>query len=339
MPVQSQTLEYIEEEPLRLDVYLSRLWPSMSRQYIQQIIEQGAIEVNGKKAKKSTQLNRKDQISIASFTHSKERTIVPCQHQYTLVADYDDYMLVDKPAHLPTHPNQFNDQHSLANAIVYDHPQIMNVGEDPLRPGIVHRLDTDTSGLMLVAKTQKGFVALRKCFDERKIHKLYLALVLCDIQGEGKIDAPIAHHPKSIKKMVVVDQNTRFRSKAREAVTWYKVLHHCEQASLLLVKTLTGRMHQVRVHLQSKCWPLVGDKLYQSAKQKQMDRFGLDRHFLHAFELSFLCPIEQKPRCFRSRPHKDLMKVLNQLGFDDFDFQSKIQSQCLDWQDSSQGRD
>lgn len=286
MPTKRQTLIFEKNDPERLDLFLVNSFEGISRVYLQELIQKGIVQVNGAKVRKGYLLNRGDKLVIESFLRPEEREIEPCfDVAVPIVWESKDFVVVNKPAGLPTHPNDFEDQKTLANALLAKYPEIRGVGEDTLRPGIVHRLDTDTSGLLMVARNQDKFQRLRKLFDERKIKKTYLALALGKVEKTGEINEPLAHHPTNPRKMVVVSKVHSFRSVPRQAKTFFEPVESFKNYTVLRVKTLTGRMHQVRVHLSFIGHPLAGDRLYQTAKEKRMDQTNLSRHFLHALEL------------------------------------------------------
>ncbi|MFC1890296.1 pseudouridine synthase, partial [Thermodesulfobacteriota bacterium] len=190
--------------PERLDRFLHSLFPDISRAYLQQVIKRGTVLLNGKKAKKGETVCSGDEVIIVEMVHPDERRIGPNDRiDLPVVHKEADFAVIDKPAGLPTHPNNYEDRNTVANAMLAMHPEIEDVGEDRLRPGIVHRLDTNTSGLLAVALTQQAYTHLRKQFDERKVRKEYLALVLGDPPPDGEIDLPLAHHPTDPRRMRV----------------------------------------------------------------------------------------------------------------------------------------
>lgn len=264
----------------------------MSRTYIQSLFKKGLVTLGGRSIKKGHVLTKGDKVLVDDFIRPDERTLIPNPSLVLQkVHEAGSYWVIDKPSGLPTHPNDFEDTHTVANALLAAYPSAQQVGEDPLRPGIVHRLDTHTSGLLILALTPSSFVHFRTLFNERKVKKSYLALVLGRVEKAGEIHKPIAHHEKNPRKMVVVEKGARFRSTPREATTLYEPINIMEHHTLLLVKTLTGRMHQVRVHLSSIGHPLCGDRLYQKPGDRPKDRSGLThRHFLHANQITFTDP-------------------------------------------------
>lgn len=278
---------------VRLDQCLKIKFNDISRAYLQSLIQNQTVTINGAACRKGSWVSEGDQIAIEPFIHPDDRTIVaPDSPSLTIVKEAQDYILIDKPAGIPTHVNAFDDTHAISNHFMGLYPDAKEVGDDPLRPGVVHRLDTDTSGLLILAKTQKGYDAFRALFDQRRIQKIYMALVLGKVLDASlTIKTPVAHHPKNPRKMIVVPHDgISYRSRLRQAATQIQVHSYYEDRTLLSVKTLTGRMHQVRVHMASIGHPLVGDKLYQNAKEKHLDQHDLHRHFLHACELKFTDP-------------------------------------------------
>ncbi|HLG20090.1 MAG TPA: RluA family pseudouridine synthase [Bdellovibrionota bacterium] len=314
MPAEATSWVFQGTSPLRLDRFLADQLTGISRSYIQDLIVQGIVRVNGIKARKGHLLNEGDRVDMDSFARPEEREIEPSPDiPLHILWQSSDFLVVDKPAGLPTHPNDFSDRNTLANALLARFPAIGNVGDDRLRPGIVHRLDTDTSGLLLIARTQETFRVLRKLFDERKIQKTYVALVLGDIEQPGEIRAPLAHHPKNPRKMVAVKEGTEIRSRPRDALTLYEPIERFGLYTLLKVQTKSGRMHQIRVHLSSIGHPLAGDRLYQTSQERSRDSLGMKRHFLHATEIKVPIPSDPSPHCFENPVAAELQTVLEQL--------------------------
>lgn len=301
---------------IRLDQYLVTLFPHISRSYLQQMIERGHILVNEKNSRKGCVLQDGDVVEVQPFVEPDDRTIDPNPTiGFTVNKEFEHYLVIDKPPYLATHPNQFDDHRSLANGLVARFPQIIGVGDEPLRPGIVHRLDSNTSGVMLVAKTQEGFLKIRELFNLREIKKTYQALVLGKITKSGSIEKDIGHHVRNPRKMVALEKNDKqFRSRRRNAQTLYEPIKYFGSYTLVSVRTLTGRMHQVRVHLASIGHPLVGDTLYQSQKEKNFDKVGLTRHFLHAVKIEFADPWSLKQEVFESPLSNDLQTILDSLS-------------------------
>lgn len=279
------------------------------------MIVRGHVLVNDQRSKKGDLLSSGDQVEVHPFTEPDDRKIEPNPTiQFVVQHAFEHYVVIEKPAYLATHPNQFDDHRTLANGLVARFPEMLDVGEDSLRPGIVHRLDSNTSGIMLAARTQEGFEKIRNLFNERQIHKTYHALVLGKIKNPGKVELDIAHHPKNPRKMIALkEKDVNFRSRRRNAKTIYEPIKSLDGYTLVSVQTLTGRMHQVRVHLGAIGHPLVGDPLYQSPKERNLDQLGLTRHFLHAVKLEFTDPWDQTPKTFESNLSNDLVSILQGL--------------------------
>ncbi|MEZ4703893.1 MAG: RluA family pseudouridine synthase [Bdellovibrionota bacterium] len=288
MDEKTKEFTYSGQAKIRLDHWLVELFPGVSRAYLQEKLQQGVFKLNGKKAKKGSVVFPQDRLWVEGFVHPDQRRIQVNENLDIVIRqEFDHYAVISKAAGIASHPNRFDDATTVANWIIARFPKAIDVGEDPLRPGIVHRLDTNTSGLMFVAKTQEGYQHLRSLFDARKVQKTYWALVLGQTPSEGRIDFPIAHHEKNPRKMVAIKNDMqRYRSRLRHAQTLYECVHQNEKHSLLRVQTLTGRMHQVRVHLSAIGFPLVGDPLYQNGHGAK-DVSGAKRHFLHARSLQW----------------------------------------------------
>lgn len=217
-----------------------------------------------------------------------------------------DILVIEKPAGLVVHLIKPEDKGTLVNQLIDQFPEIKNVGEDPLRPGIVHRLDKDTSGLMVIAKNNLAFSFLKEQFQERKITKKYLALVFGKVKDKkGTITKSIGFSKKDYKKRTpLLDENSK------KAWTEYKVLKYFKDYSLLEVLIKTGRTHQIRVHLTSIGHPIAGDNQYKF--KRQIPPQGLERQFLHAFYLKFKLP-SGKIMKFKSELSDDLRNVLEKL--------------------------
>lgn len=220
-----------------------------------------------------------------------------------IIYEEDCLLVVEKPAGVPCLPAKGSRKTNLYDLLVEEKPYLKKIEDG----GLAHRLDNDTSGLVLVAKTNDIHEKLRAQFDDNKILKEYLALVVGIPPAKGKINKPIAHHPRKKKKMIV-------SSSGRAAETTYKVLVRFGiKYALLSVQIKTGVRHQIRVHLASAGFPLAGDVLYQNAKKRNEDILGLKRHFLHATKISFLHPMSGKRKELSSDLSKDLKDALSEL--------------------------
>lgn len=223
-----------------------------------------------------------------------------------IVFENNDILVVDKPAGLLVHPVNPEQKDTLVDKLVSRYPEIKKVGDDPQRPGIVHRLDKDTSGLMVIAKNEATFNYLKKQFQDRKVIKKYLALVHGQVKDEkGTITKAINFSKKDYRK-----RSALLDDKAKPAWTEYNVLKRFADYTLLEVQIKTGRTHQIRVHLSSIGHPVAGDKQYKFKRQPQIP--GLKRQFLHAFYLKFKLA-DGKLKAFRSDLPKELWTKLTYL--------------------------
>jgi len=295
-----KTFQYIVEDyGIRLDKYVGEKCPDLSRSQAQKLIEQGRITVNGKAAKSSLKLLCGDKIDI-SIPAPAPSDLVPEEIPLKIIYEDQDLLVIDKPAGLTVHPAPGHYTHTLANAILAHVPEIESGGSD--RPGIVHRLDKDTSGLIVVAKNTAAHMKLADQFKNRLVSKTYLALVRGRLSPEqGIIEANIGRNPKDRKQMAIV-------SHGREARTEYQVIRYLNNFSLVEVKPKTGRTHQIRVHLAAIGYPIAGDTVYGIKTD------FLTRQFLHACKLCFRIPSTGEYREFKSELPQDLAQALNAVA-------------------------
>ena len=285
----------------RLDKYVSQEMPALSRSRVQQLIVEGLVTVNGIPVKASYRLQQGDEI-LARIPPTEEVKLVPQRIPLNVVYEDEDLVVVDKPAGMVVHPAHGHQDGTLVNALLGRYPDLP-VDEDS-RPGIVHRLDKDTSGLIIAAKNEGARRNLQLQFKEGQVEKTYLALVQGKVEpGRGMIDAPIGRDGRHRKRMAVVQRG------GREAVTEYQVLEHLGDYTLVEVRPRTGRTHQVRVHLAFIGHPVVGDTVYGYRKQ----RLGLKRQFLHAQRLGFHLPSSGEYMALTSELPPDLREVLDRL--------------------------
>ena len=304
----------IEKSRMRLDKYLTEKVPGISRVKIQTAIKDGAVTVNNSRALKSSQkLNASDRVSIPEeiiMTPTEETGIIPdSKIALDIVYEDDDVVVINKPAGLMVHPTLSVRSGTLVNALLDRYPEIVNVGENPLRPGIVHRLDKNTSGLIIVAKNQNSFLFLKEQFLSKKIQKTYLAIV-CGVppKNEGEINYDIRPSKMSQMKKVAVKRLSEPQIKSRrEAKTLYKILKNFKGFTLVEAKPLTGRTHQIRVHLSAIGCPILGDHLYGSKSDLAA------RQMLHAEKLTFTTP-NGKALSLEIPPPEDFKKILETLS-------------------------
>ncbi len=305
-------------KPVRLDKYLKEVIKDISREKIVFLIKQGKIKIKNKeKIKPSLLLKGEEEIYLDDSVIQKSKEIpvlkpLPLSLEPKILYENNDLLVIDKPAGILTHASLDNlNSPSIASWLIDKYPFISQVGEDKLRPGIVHRLDKDTSGVLIIVKNNNSFFYLKNLFKQRKVKKRYIALVKGELkQSKGEIDFPLTRSKKSTVKQKVVVKKTE-ETKAKTALTKYQVLERFKGFTLLEIIPETGRTHQIRVHLASIGFPVVGDKLY--GKFKKSDNLNLSYHFLHAQEVSFISPTGEKLVIKTSLP-QELKEFLNQLS-------------------------
>ena len=284
----------------RLDKYVCTKAPELSRTRVQKLITAGKITVNGQKTKPGHRLSPGDTIDI-DIPPTPPQELKPEAIPLKIIYEDDDLLVVDKPAGLTVHPAPGHPAHTLVNAILAHFPHLADMG-DSLRPGVVHRLDKDTSGVMLVAKNSQAQADLAKQFKAHSVTKAYLALVKGKLEPEeGVIEADIGRDPRHRQKMAVV-------AEGREARTDYRVIEYIGGYTLLEIMPETGRTHQIRVHLAAIGFPVVGDKVYG------VEAKHLSRQFLHASRLGFKLPSTGEYVEFESELPEDLKKALEAIG-------------------------
>ena len=270
----------------RLDLFLARRLPAvaglpdLTRSRVRRLIDEGLVTVDGRQPTKAgVKLDAGQRVQVV-LPPPEPTGLEPEPIPLRVVYEDADLLVVDKPAGLPVHPSPGHTRHTLVQGVLARCPDLSSVG-GALRPGIVHRLDKDTSGLIIVAKNDAAHLSLARQLKERQVEKTYLALVDGRVDpAEAVIDAPIGRHPRHRKRMAVV-------AGGREARTGYRLLREVAGRSLLEVRPETGRTHQVRVHLASIGHPVVGDPVYG---RRGAAPAGLPRQFLHAWRLAFRHP-------------------------------------------------
>jgi len=288
----------------RLDRFITEQITEHSRSEIQRWIREGNVRVNQRPAKPSQRLNLGDRIQIIVPT-PKPSTIIPESIPLDILYEDEDLISVDKPAGLVVHPAPGHESGTLVNAILHHCPDIEGVG-GVKRPGIVHRLDKDTSGIILVAKNDRAHRYLQTQFKIRTIEKTYLALLIGQLEPrQGRINAPIGRDPRHRKRMAIVPAE-----RGREAITAFEVEAYYRTTTLVSVHPLTGRTHQIRVHCASLGHPVVGDVIYGPRR----DNYKLGRHFLHAHQLRFHRPSDDEVLTLRSPLPPDLQTFLDRLS-------------------------
>ena len=291
----------VEIQGVRLDKYIAENCPELSRTQAQKLITDGNATVNDTVAKAGLKLNAGDRVAI-SIPPEGPVTLLPEIIPFDILYEDKDLIVLDKPAGLPVHPAPGHPGHTLVNALLAYLSALPDTG-DSLRPGIVHRLDMDTSGVMLVAKNRVAQANLADQFKARSVTKLYLALVRGHLSPEqGAIEAPIGRDPRNRKRMAVVDEH-----RGRPARTGYRVIRYIYNCTLVEVKLETGRTHQIRVHFAAIGHPVMGDTTYGVAS------VHLSRQFLHSFRLGFCLPGTGEHVEFESSLPPDLEKALKDI--------------------------
>ncbi|MGB9726589.1 MAG: RluA family pseudouridine synthase [Minisyncoccia bacterium] len=304
--------EIIVEEnikPVRLDIYLKQKLLNYSRKQIAEFIKNGEILINDKKVKPSFLLKGKEKIALKIKKEKKELIPLPLKPEPKILYEDKNYLIIDKPSGINTHPNLKNlNQPSIASWLVDKYPFLKKVGEDFFRPGIIHRLDKDTSGILVIVKNNQSFFHLKEQFQKRLVKKEYLALVWGNLPFDsGFINYPLARSKKSPFRRKIVFNQTQ---KAKEALTFYQVLKRFKEFSLIRVIPKTGRTHQIRVHFASIGFPIVGDREYGKRKGKNLN---FNRLFLHAFRIEFISLNNQLIKIESPLP-KELKDFLEKLS-------------------------
>jgi 23S rRNA pseudouridine1911/1915/1917 synthase len=284
---------------IRLDKYLTQVLPQFSRAYLQKLIGQGHVLVNGQITKASQKLNKADRITVELPPLPGRPLAEPIP--LALIYEDADILVIDKPAGLTVHPAPGHPSHTLVNAILAHCPGL-TMSDELMRPGIVHRLDKDTSGLMVIAKNDFAREYLAAQFKSRTVTKGYLVLVKGRLSPErGIIEAPIGRDPQRKQRMAIVEAG-------KEATTQYQVRKYLDTYTLVEVTPLTGRTHQIRIHLSAIGYPVVGDPIYGIKSSY------LNRQFIHAYRLGFRLPSTKQYQEFTSPLPMDLEQALEHLA-------------------------
>jgi 23S rRNA pseudouridine1911/1915/1917 synthase len=287
-----------EEEGIRIDKFLASRFPDYSRTYFQHLIDNGFVLLNGDPVKKRIVPEEGDEIEVC-FQATAQPSLQPENIPLDILFEDEHFLAVNKPPGLVVHPAPGHWSGTFVNALLY-HCQNLAPNSDPLRPGIVHRLDKDTSGVLLAAKTLQAHQKLIELFASRQMDKLYLAV--CHGRPAVKtIDMPIGRHPTQRKEMAVIPDG-------RQAITEVRLLAFNEKQSLVLALPKTGRTHQIRVHLKQIGCPIVGDPIYGRSEGANDSRL-----LLHAYRLSFTHPITGVPLRLTAPIPNDLKSSMRNL--------------------------
>ncbi len=298
------TFRFDKGTPERLDKFLVGLLQEFSRSRIQALIAGGFVEVDGRLAKKAGQTLAGGSTVTVRILPPASTGLVAEQIPLDILFENDDLIVVNKPAGMVVHPAAGHASGTLVNAVLGYEPEIEGIGGEE-RPGVVHRLDKETSGLILLAKNERAHRWLQDQFRLRQVEKSYLALV----DGKpptpsGRVETYIGRDPSHRKRMAVVPE-----SRGREAISEYKTLESFRNHTLLEFHPLTGRTHQIRLHCAFLGCPIVGDQVYGRKKPS----VEIDRHFLHAYRLKIVLPGEKDARTFEAQLAEGLERVLVSL--------------------------
>ena len=299
----------------RLDMFIQHHEAYSSRNRIQTLIKDGLALVNGKPEKPGYKVKSGDQITL-ELPERKVREVLPENIPLHVVFEDDHMVVLNKPPGLVVHPAPGNYTGTLVNALLYHYGSLPSsgkvtsegAGSERERAGIVHRLDKDTSGVMVVARTEQALKALTAQFKNRIVQKKYIALVSGVIKkGSGTINAAIGRHVKERKKISV------HTASPREAVSLFKVKERFKKATLVEVEIKTGRTHQIRVHMAHLGYPVLGDRVYGGARAAKLGSLSIARQMLHAESLSLLHPVTGTPLTFIAPTPPDMVEVMDRL--------------------------
>jgi 23S rRNA pseudouridine1911/1915/1917 synthase len=302
-----------ETNGARLDRALVQLFPDRSRSAMARLIEEGHVSVNGRPAVKTSLRVEEGQTIEVDFPPPEPATVESQDLPLTILYEDADIVVIDKPAGLVVHPAAGHRDQTLVNALLFHVRDLSGVGGE-IRPGIVHRLDKETSGVMIIAKNDDAHRRLTEWWGTDRVRKEYLALVYgTPTKSSGVIDAPIGRDPRNRKRMAVVRSG-------RAAVTEYEVVERFRYVSLLRCRLRTGRTHQIRVHLKHLGHPIVGDAVYSGPqwrgvpdKKLQKTLSSLPRQALHASRITFPHPRTEKPMTIEAPLPQDLRSVIDAL--------------------------
>jgi 23S rRNA pseudouridine1911/1915/1917 synthase len=296
----------VDQPGLRLDQYLVQNFPDLSRTQLKKLIQQGKVLVSGQPAKPSLPVQPGEQVTL-SLPAPESGVLQPEAVPLDLVFEDEDLVVINKPAGMVVHPAHGHTSGTLVNALLARYPELKDMADVDSdttgRPGIVHRLDQDTSGLIIVARTPEALQGLRRQFKSRQVDKIYLALVFGQPEApEGIIEVPLGRDPRHRQRMAPL-------AEGKSARTRYRVLEAYNGFSLLEIGLETGRTHQIRVHLAWLKCPVVGDTIYGRKKNP----LGLKRQFLHAWQLRFPHPRTGEELHLEAPLAADLQAVVDQL--------------------------
>ena len=292
-----------EEAGVRIDKYLTEQLPDITRSYLQKLLKDGSVQMNGKSVKVSTKTAAGAVIEL-TIPEPEEPEILPEDIPLDILYEDSDVILINKPKDMVVHPAAGHYTGTLVNALMYHCKGDLSGINGVLRPGIVHRIDKDTTGVLIVCKNDKAHNALAEQLKEHSITRKYRAIVCGNLkEDEGTVDAPLGRHPQDRKKMAIV------RTGGKRAVTHYRVLARFGNYTYIECQLETGRTHQIRVHMASLGHPLLGDEVYGRVKSP----FKLEGQTLHAMVLGFIHPTTGEYMEFEAPLPEYFEKLLEKL--------------------------
>lgn len=301
----TNTFEVLEEhEGERLDKYLSIIYPDLSRSFFQKLIKDEKIFVNDKSEKANFRLKIGDEVTV-TIPDAVDTLILAEDIPLDILFEDDDVLVVNKPKGMVVHPSAGHYSGTLVNAIMYHCKDSLSGINGEIRPGIVHRIDMDTTGSLIVCKNDESHIFIAEQIKDHSCNRIYEAIVLGNIkEDEGTIDAPIGRHPVERKKMAINEKN------GKPAITHYKVLKRFGNYTYVQFKLETGRTHQIRVHMSSIGHPLLGDPLYSSNRSQYKNLQG---QTLHAKTIGFVHPKTKEYMEFSAPLPEYFVKLLDQF--------------------------
>lgn len=310
-----------EDLEKRLDKFLTEKLEDKTRSQIKKMLKSGQVLINGKVAKVHQFLKSNDEIKIETETIAEKEKPLPTEEKMIepkIIFEDENYLVIDKPVGLLVHPTDKQEKNTLVDYVVKKYPTVSEIGEQPNRSGIVHRLDKDVSGVMVVAKTKEAYASLKEQFKNRTIKKNYLAVCYGKANKEqGEILLPIGRNKEGQYVAHPFKDNEKFQDNDKFAKTHYKVLKYVKDYSVFDVEIFTGRSHQIRAHLSAVGHPILGDKIYKPKKKfftflhRRIKVLALPRIFLHSTRLGFK-DLNDKFVEFKSPLPQEITNFLNE---------------------------
>lgn len=288
----------------RIDSFLNEVIEDATRSYIQKIIDGGYVEITGKKTTKSGNKLKGTETIVVNLPEDETLDLIPEDIPLEIIYEDSDIVIINKAPNMVVHPAHGNYNGTLVNALLY-HIKDLSTINGVIRPGIVHRLDKDTSGVIVVAKHDEAHTTLSDMFKEKTLEKTYVCIAKGIFKDKsGRIETLIGRDPRDRKKMAVVTENGKI------AISNYEILDESKNYSLVKVRIETGRTHQIRVHMKSLNHPILGDSTYGNSTD------GIDRQMLHAYRLKFTHPISKKEMVVTAPITEDFKRALKFAGLD-----------------------